>query len=264
MVGLSLFFVFFIILALIGTNASMNEKINQTEFFFIKKQIIGLEKAVHAIGEQTASIDTNIQNLTSIIHTDLTELISIERENRDLSTLQLFGVPLTVGIPFMILIISRYLDKKGILTRSSDALIQEINDNREALEGKKSYQIISYKTTDPRTNQKFQVKYVNAFLDFEAYESVISSGELSHFKVKTQYYVTYIYTRIKNHNEMINYTNEFEDRYFIGAEDKEKRKRWEKEVEKYEISLSKWEQEILENIPLAIKELEREKKRKNV
>ena len=261
---LSLLLCCFIILALLNSNTSENDEIITTESFNIAKELSTLGNETKEINQNIELINTKLQGLTNTFQTKLDELISVEKEKNNLTALQLYGITIAISVPFVVFIISRYVEKKSILTRSSKSLHREINDNLEALEGKKGYQVVTYKAKEHRTSKDFQVRYTNAFLDYEIYESIISSGELTHFERKTQYYVTYIYTRIKNHNETINYTNEFEDRYFMEGEDKEKKKRWDKEIEKYEISLSKWETEILEKIPMAIEALDQEMKRKFV
>lgn len=260
---LSLLFSCFVILALLNSNASENGEITP-ESFDIVKELATLENEIKKINQNVELIDKKLQGLTTTFQTKLDELISVEKEKNNLTILQLYGIPVAVSVPFVVFLISRYVEKKSVLTRSSNSLQWEINDNLEALEGKKEYQVVMYKTKEHRTSKEVQVRYTNAFLDYEIYDSIISSGELTHFERKTQYYVTYIYTRIKNHNETLNYTNEFEDRFFMDGEDKEKKKRWDEAIEKYEISLSKWETEILEKIPMALESLDQEMKRKRV
>jgi hypothetical protein len=247
-----------IFLAIIITNSSGGE-IEKNE----NLEIIQLQKLQNELEEiKLESKQTNFElnNLNKNLQSKFDNLIELELTRSGPPTLELMGLTATIAAPLFYLLYTRRSEKYNILKRSSESLKREILDNEDALSGKKNYQIIEYKTKESKSQEDVQVKYTNAFLDYEVYSSILSSGELTHFSRKTQYYVTYIYTRIKNHNETINYTNEYEDRFFVDGEDKEKIKRWQNEVEKYEISLSKWEKEILEHIPKAIDALNQEAK----
>ncbi|MCH7560140.1 MAG: hypothetical protein IIC67_02015 [Thaumarchaeota archaeon] len=252
---------YLIFFAIAITNSS-DVELENTESLNEIIQLKELQNELAEIKQQSKQINSELNNLNKNLQSKLDRIIELEIKKTTPSTLELFGLTTPIVIPLLYFLYARWSEKQNILKRSSESLKREIRDNSDALTGKKQYQIVEYTTKDSKSQKDIQIKYTNAFLDFEVYDSIISSGELTRFGEKTQYYVTYIYTRIKNHNETINYTNEYEDRFFMDGEDKEKIKRWHDEVEKYEISLSKWEKEILGHIPKAVDALNKEGKSK--
>lgn len=120
----------------------------------------------------------------------------------------------------------------------------EIDENKCVLSGNE-YQRITYKTGRKTTEQP-QVSYTNAYLDLDGYQSVVHSGSFTQFKAKTQHKLTLLYGRIRYRNELITYRDHFQDMFFIHDDGSKVRlDRWYKEVERYDILITKWESEII-------------------
>jgi hypothetical protein len=134
--------------------------------------------------------------------------------------------------------------KKEAIKRSCGAIIKEIEENKKIL-GSNEYEKISYKTNSQPTIQNSIIKYTNAYLDSEAYKSVLYSGFFTFFSAKTQHKLTLLYGRVHSRNDLLSYVHHFKDLYFLHNRDpKSNLDDWYKKVERYDILLTRWEKEI--------------------
>lgn len=158
-------------------------------------------------------------------------------------------------------------EKNDIMRRACEAILRELQENEEALTTKRhkriEYPIGKQSAAPVNSARSYEegVSYTNAYLNIDAFDSILHSGIFTHFGIETQHTLSELYSRVRNHNEMITYTNEFEDRFFSDGDSDEKRKRWQKEVERYEIILTKWEYEILPLLYDARRKVQDEKPR---
>jgi hypothetical protein len=134
--------------------------------------------------------------------------------------------------------------RKEAIKRSCGAIIKEIEENEKIVAGKE-YEKIVYKTIDKLTGQHNIVKYTNAYLDSEAYKSVLFSGFFTYFSSNAQHKLTLLYGRIHSRNKFIFYVDQLQDLYFLHNKDpKSDLDDWYKKVERYDSLLTRWEEEI--------------------
>jgi hypothetical protein len=134
-------------------------------------------------------------------------------------------------------------ERKEAIKRSSEAILQEMEGTNRALNSEE-YEKIEYRIQNGPKGQ-CEVKYTNVYLDNEAYESVLYSGFFTFFSANTQHKLTLLYGRIKSHNELISYVDHFQDLYFMNHDNtKENVDKWYQNVQRYDILLTKWEEEM--------------------
>jgi len=233
----------------IGLNQTTNDTALISEKFDI------LEQNVDSMNEKIDTLDQNMQN-------EFNKLSLQQEENSQSNNFNAFlSLLAAVAVPLFIYGLSQYIGKRSLLQRAPKAILRELKENEEALTGKKGFDVIQYTSEkEDKSGNKIKVKYTNGLLDADAYDSVVKSGQFTHLKVETQNILTAIYTRIKDHNETNRYTNEFEDQFFMNDDSEARKNAWYKAVERYDIVLTKWEQEILERLPKAKLLLEKETK----
>ncbi|MGH9922047.1 MAG: hypothetical protein ACRD38_04795, partial [Nitrososphaerales archaeon] len=100
---------------------------------------------VDRIEEKMDSLTEQIESLVSQTRSALERVIQQHYESSSTSGIQLFmssflGVSVPVGLYWY----SQYREKRNVLKRSSKAILREIQENREALEGKKRWEVIEY------------------------------------------------------------------------------------------------------------------------
>lgn len=148
-----------------------------------------------------------------------------------------------VGIPILLYRRKEYQTKKDLLIRTSQSMLREIEHNELAITGQSGYTIIE-RNIDGNTTG---IKFTNAFLDTDSYDSVISSGHFIQFQVETQGLLREFYTRIKDHNSTIVYSNHLEDQL---KRDLENDKKVPLEtLARYDVFLTRTEKELLELAP---------------
>ncbi len=140
-------------------------------------------------------------------------------------------------------------EKRNSLIRSTAAILRELDENKKSLSND-FHEHIKYnpknyidKSTNTATEQTF-VSYTDAYLEIDAYESVLASGLFTHFSEDTQYTLNMVYSRIRRKNELITYRERFEDTFFMNDDSDERKLKWYKKVVKYDILLTGWEKEI--------------------
>ena len=160
--------------------------------------------------------------------------------------LTIVAIVVGIAVPLVIYIIQQWSEKRGRISRSCDAIIKEIRQNKLVTTGTK-YDRIKYRVYDQSHNLIAEVDYVNAFLETDAYQSVLNSGLFTHFCVDTQNSLTSLYARIKSRNELITYMDKYEDLFFLyNAATGQSLDRWYASIEKYDVLMTDWEKEILE------------------
>jgi hypothetical protein len=125
-----------------------------------------------------------------------------------------------------------------------NVILNELQENKKALLSN-VHSRINYVIEDSQLNIK-EINYINAYLELDAYESVLHSGLIKHLPIDIQSRLTMLYSRIRSRNELIAYTNRFEDMFFIYDDSQERLNRWYKKIQKYDILLTQWEAEIID------------------
>jgi len=129
-------------------------------------------------------------------------------------------------------------------TDSCHAIMREIDENKDVLTSS-DYRRITYKTRH-NTIEISHIRYTNAYLDLDGYQSVVHSGFFTQFEADTQHKLTLLYGRIRTRNELITYRDHFQDMFFLHNDgSKESLDRWYREVERYDIFITKLESQIL-------------------
>ena len=138
-------------------------------------------------------------------------------------------------------------EKNAVKMRTILALTEEINENKNILRSKKFRKVV-YPIANTRNLQysipDSEVRYTDAYLDLEVYQSILQT-EFTFLSPKTQRRLSLLYSRIRSRNELLSYTDHFQDLFFTLNEESESSYcRWYKSVERYDITLTIWEQEI--------------------
>jgi hypothetical protein len=130
------------------------------------------------------------------------------------------------------------------LKRSTITLLREITENRTTLGGKQ-FERISYTINNNQT----KVDYVNARLSTAAYDTVISSGYFTYYSAEIQHYLQMLYDTIKRRNDLMVYSEHFEDVFFLFDDSEERIKKWFKKVAKYDLMMTLYENKLSELLP---------------
>jgi hypothetical protein len=155
----------------------------------------------------------------------------------------IISVILSVGLAVILYLHQQNKQRSESIRRSSEAIVQEMEATKRALNSEE-YEKIQYKIQISDGGQG-TVKYTNAYLDTEAYKSVLHSGFFTFFSANTQHKLTLLYGRIQSHNELISYVDHFQDLYFMNHDNsKENVDEWYQKVQRYDVLLTKWEEEI--------------------
>lgn len=154
---------------------------------------------------------------------------------------------LTIILAIVIFLLQDMNIKRDILHISSIGLINEFNDHLGALDKEKSR--IHYK--DKEDNARY---FIKEWLATGIYESIVSSGNISHFPSKLQFSIIEVYERIKYHNLIVNNINQLSDVYNpTNVYDKE---RFRRKALRYFESLSSYEDFLAKNLYEIKKNLE--------
>ena len=160
------------------------------------------------------------------------------------SQLEVIGTIVSIAVAAVFYFHQQAKQRKEAIQRSSEAILQEIKENKRLLENKE-YEKINY-TIQGKSNGQNIVKYTNVYLDIEGYQSILHSGFFTYFSSKTQHKLTLLYGRIRSHNELISYTDHLQDLFFMNNDySKESLDKWYQKVERYDLILTKWEEEIV-------------------
>jgi hypothetical protein len=100
---------------------------------------------------------------------------------------------------------------------------------------------------------------VNAYLESDAYDSIAQSGLIKHLRIDMQSRLTMLYSRIKSRNKLITYTEHFEALFFLYDDSNDRLRAWYKKIEKYDILLTRWENEIIDLLEDIEGQLKKEK-----
>jgi hypothetical protein len=160
------------------------------------------------------------------------------------SQLEVIGTIVSIAIAAVFYFHQQAKQRQEAIQRSSGSILREIDENKKLLENQE-YEKISYPIQDKSKNQNI-VKYTNVYLDSEGYQSILHSGFFTYFSSNTQHKLTLLYGRIRSHNELITYTDHLQDLFFMNNDySKESLDKWYKQIERYDLILTKWEEEIV-------------------
>lgn len=179
------------------------------------------------------------------------------------TSINLFQSWLQVALAVAAIVISIFIyrhkevsDRNNLLQRSYKTLLMELEENKPALEPDAKHQRVKYPLPSSKEGDIKEVNYTNAYLDVDAYESILYSGNITHLPPETQKRIIQLYQRIKKHNEVLSWTNQFEDMFFLdGNNTTERLASWHSEVKRYEKNLTKLEMEMLPLMNSVIKDI---------
>ena len=109
-------------------------------------------------------------------------------------------------------------------------ILSELQENKESLISN-FHSRINYTPSNQPDSLK-QVNYINAYLELDAYESIINSGLIKYLQIDIQRMLATLYGRIRSRNKLITYMDSFEDLFFLYDESEDRLNKWYKRVEK--------------------------------
>jgi hypothetical protein len=133
----------------------------------------------------------------------------------------------------------------------------ELKENKKTLVGSVHHRIMY--TTETTKDNKKTINYVNAYLESDAYESILHSGLIKYLPIGTQSRLTMLYSRIRSRNKLITYMEHFEDLFFLYDDSEQRLNQWYHKIEKYDLLLTQWEADIVELLDEAMNQFTRVK-----
>jgi hypothetical protein len=159
----------------------------------------------------------------------------------------IFGISFIAIIATLVfLYVQQVRERHDMIRRACLAILREMKENKETLTGTK-FPHIMYNVNSASNNEE-RVNYTNAFLDLNAYESIVYSGYFTHFSVDTQHTLTILYGRVRNRNEVVKYREHYQDMFFLNDESEERVAKWYKRVERYDLFLTQLEHQIVKSL----------------
>lgn len=237
----------FLIFAMVFYLIFYNNLIYNFVFAEGKKHLFGLSIQLPSlvyVESFSLTIETN-KSLSSSINdnypygSEQRPLVVKEEYSPILVILGVAGIIAAIGLYFL----DQKLEKRNNLLRSTETILKELKDNKYYLSSDR-HEHIKYIIRDTKENKNNVVDYTNAYLEIDAYESVLTSGLLTHFSVSTQHHLILLYSRIRSRNNLITYIDKFEDHFFLNDDSVDRREKWYKKVQKYDIIITEWEKEI--------------------
>lgn len=143
-----------------------------------------------------------------------------------------------IGAIFAVSVIDRQVDSNHRKRTACYSIIREIDDTEFA------YTSGIY----PVVQRDNNISYVNAFLNTDIYQSLISTGEIMEFKTDVQNDISNFYINIRYRNEALKEFNRHNSLFFIDGVTQEKLDRWVTERVRYEIPLTQYENYIREHL----------------
>ncbi len=182
---------------------------------------------------------TSVQELDEEVVNKLEEVRKIIDASSQYETIQIAIATAAIIATILLYWYQQSSSRKDAIRRACDTIIKELEENKTALTTDK-HKRITYATSGGDN-----VNYTNAYLDTDAYDSVLHSGLFTHFTAETRHKLSLFYSRIKSHNELLTYTSKFEDMFFLNDNSNERKQRWYLEIERYDLILTKWESEAI-------------------
>ena len=208
-------------------------------FSFIPIKIYGIDTVSN--NEPIIEINKNIDNFISQIDVLKIFLANAFLLNWVEIILAALSVYLAISLPL-------YQQAKGERRNRKEAytaLIREIEENKNILEDHTKYEKIKYDVSLDIQSKNICIEYTNAYLDIEAFQSIIYSGYFTKLDSETQHNLTHLYDRIKSHNETITYVDHYQDLFFIFNDTSDANmKKWYNNIERYDNMLTALEKEI--------------------
>jgi hypothetical protein len=164
---------------------------------------VDLEVAVILIGVTTLSISI---------------LLFTEPQNHlSDTTIATIAVIVTVAIFITERIIDRYLrdqENNERKLRSGKTILKEIANHGKAFNNLPHYK------PEPA------IDFVNAYLNTDAYDSLVSSGLFTYFDEITQDELADLYIRVRLHNNLFRYREQFADNFFLYSDSAARQAKW--------------------------------------
>ena len=139
--------------------------------------------------------------------------------------------------------------RRETIIRSCKAVLMEIQENKNLVAQQANK--IEYPNNRDNLNNlnnntvPQKIIYTNAYLDTAAFDSLTNAGSFTHLSSKTQFELTMLYGRIKNHNEMLTYIDHYQDIFFlIKGNSEESKYQWFDHILRYDVHLTDIEKEI--------------------
>src|SRR5688572_24776813 len=144
-----------------------------------------------------------------------------------------------IGAIFAVSVIDRQVDSNHRKRIACYSIIREIDDTEFA-----------YTSNDyPHVVREGDgVDYVNAFLNTDIYQSLISTGEIMEFKTEVQNDLSNFYINIMYRNEALKDFNRHNAMFFINGVTQDRLDRWTTERVRYEVPLTQYENYIRQNL----------------
>jgi hypothetical protein len=138
--------------------------------------------------------------------------------------------------------------RKDRIRRSCDTILKELDGTTDALIGDIRY-FLGKKSESPIQTQH-EIYYTNKILNTDAYDSILYSGLFSNISSDTQHSLSNLYRSAKQHNEIINYLNQFEDLFLLSGISESKERIYSDKISNYKLQLTVLEREILRYMEL--------------
>jgi hypothetical protein len=197
---------------------------------------INFNSTVYAVS--TTNI-TSLNESNEKIISKLEEVSQRISETAVYQTIQIIVATVAIAVIIGVYWHQQSSSRKDSIRRACDTILKELEENQTALTTEK-HKRITYTTSKGE-----KLNYTNAFFDTDAYDSVLHSGLFTHFSADTRHKLSLFYSRIKSHNELLDYTNRYEDNFFLNDDSEERKQRWQQEIERYDLLLTKWESEAI-------------------
>jgi hypothetical protein len=170
--------------------------ISITGFILISYFLINFN-LVHAIKD--------INQTISLVHVENKEPIKVD----DIYSLALLiAAIITIGIAFPILFIEKLIKSKETEEKLYNLLLLALNETKKDL------------TDEKRIKDYGKIKgdkydYIDAYFDLNPYEVIFNTDFFAHLHLKTQNYLSTLFSYLKLNNELINRIKDIDDISFI-------------------------------------------------
>lgn len=147
---------------------------------------------------------------------------------------------LSIGIPIVVSDRDRRVKEKIRKTNAYDAIMKELDDTDRAL------------NTNLHTATRIgnDIFYRNAFLNADAYDSILYSGFFTEFLPRTQNTLSNFYITLKLRNALLRKISDYSDMFFLNDISKQRRDRWQIESRPYRLTITQYERHLRDNLNL--------------
>lgn len=139
---------------------------------------------------------------------------------------------------------SKRREKWNLLQTAYKTVLNELATNRDDFKNSQKYQIVQRNLDGGKQDR---VDYTNGFFDTYAFDTLIKSGQFSHLHMEAQSLLSDLYSRIKGHNQYLEYIDTLTDNFALSTHsDINKLNELKK---RYEILITEYEDQVLEFLP---------------